>query len=133
MLLVYIETGDNRDCIKILDFPSKPSWLNFHSNPDITQSQWFKEWLKLWCQERYVVLVEECSNTQFLLDTAPPETKFVNISFDLQESGVSGSPLPRPGSGRACGNPHQYQISAAVCTRAGHLLDRNGQIVSDDD
>ncbi len=114
--LVYIETGDNRNYIKILDFLTKPSWLN-HFNPDITQSPWFKEWLKWWCQERYVVLVEECSNTQFLLDTAPPKTEFVNISFNMEENGVS----------------HQYQISASLRTRAGHLLDSNGQIVSDDD
>ena len=115
--LVYIETGNNRDYIKILDFHSKPSWLNSHFNPDITQNQWFKEWLKLWCQKRYVVLLEKCSNTQFLLDTAPPETEFVNISFNLEENGVT----------------HQYQTNASLRTHAGHLLDGFGRIVSDDD
>jgi len=115
--LVYIETGNNRNYIQLLDFPIKPEWLDFHFNPDITQSPWFKVWLKWWCQERYIVLVEQCSNAQFLLDTAPPETEFVNISFNLEKNGVS----------------HQYQISASLRTRAGHLLDSNDQIVSDDD
>ena len=115
--LVYIETGDNRDYIKILEFLTKPGWMDFHFNPDFTQYPWFKVWLKYRCRERYVTLIDTCSNTQFLLDTTPPETEFVSLSFDLQENGVS----------------HHYQINTTVRCRAGHLLDSGGQIVSDDD
>jgi hypothetical protein len=115
--LVYIETGNNRDYIRLLDFPKKPNWLNFPLPPIYTQIPWFKEVLKYYCQEQYIVLIEQCSNVQFLLDIAPPETEFVSISFALEENGVS----------------HQYQICASLRTRAGHLLDSIGHIVSDDD
>ena len=116
--LVYIETGSKADYIQLLDFPIRPAWLDsIDINPNITKSPWFKVWLKLWCQERYIILVEQCSNAQFMLDVASPETEFVSISFALVENGVS----------------HQYQISASLRNRAGHLLNSNGNIVSDDD
>jgi len=116
--LVYIETGTKRNYIQLLDFPNIPKWLqNYHFNPDATQSSWFATVLKWYCQERYVILVKECSDAQFLLDMDPPKTEFVNISFNLRENGVS----------------HQYQISASLRARAGNLLDSKGRIVSDDD
>jgi len=50
-----------------------------------------------------VVLIPHCRNVEFMLDSAPPDTKFVNISFELQEKNVW----------------HKYQISAAVRCKAG--------------
>jgi len=115
--LVYIETGSKSNYIQLLDFHINPKWLNHPSDPRTTQNPWYKAFWKWNCQPRYIVLVKECSNAQFLPDTAPPETEFVNISFNLKEDGVS----------------HQYQISASLRARAGNLLDSNGRIVSDDD
>jgi len=116
--LLYIETGTKRNYIQLLDFPNIPKWLqNHHFNRDATQSSWFTTILKWHCQERYVILVKECSDAKFLLDVDPPKTEFVNISFNLKENDVS----------------HQYQISASLRTRAGNLLDSKGRIVGDDD
>ena len=50
-----------------------------------------------------VVLIPQCSNVQFLLDSAPQDTKFVSISFELSENGVA----------------RQYQISATLRCKAG--------------
>ena len=50
-----------------------------------------------------VVLIPQCRNVQFVLDSAPPDTKFVSISFELEENDVW----------------RKYQISAAVRCKAG--------------
>jgi len=50
-----------------------------------------------------VVLIPRCSNVQFLLDSAPQDTKFVSISFELEENDVW----------------HEYQISATLRCKAG--------------
>jgi prepilin-type N-terminal cleavage/methylation domain-containing protein len=62
-----------------------------------------------------VVLITQCSNVQFGFDEpALPvmKRKFVSISFDLVENGVT----------------RQYQISAALRGWAGNLLDESGNI-----
>jgi prepilin-type N-terminal cleavage/methylation domain-containing protein len=64
-----------------------------------------------------VVLIPQCSNVRFMVDSAAPWSKFVSISFDVSENGVV----------------RQYQISTALRSWAGHLLDGSGNIVSDDD
>ena len=69
------------------------------------------------CEETRLELVRQCSNAKFLLDTAAPRTRFVSISFDLEENGVM----------------HHYQISSALHSWAGHLLDSGDNIISDDD
>ena len=118
--LVYIETGSKSNYIQLLDFPTKQTWLpQWLKHPDLSniQSPWFTTILKWYCQERYIVLIEQCSNAHFLLDAAPPQTELVSLSFNLKEDGVS----------------KQYQISASLRARAGHLLDSKGRIVSDDD
>ena len=110
--LVYIETGNYKNYIRLLDFPTKPSWLNPDINLSDIQDGWIKIWLKGYCQERYTVLVPHCSNTQFLLDTDAPWTRFVSVSFDLEEDGA---------------NQH-YQINASLRAWAGNLLDSSGEI-----
>jgi prepilin-type N-terminal cleavage/methylation domain-containing protein len=118
--LFYIEMGSNGKYIQLLDFSNVPKWFPaWLKNPNLStiQSSWYKAVLKLYCQKRYTVLVEQCSNVQLLLDEDPPETEFVSMSFTLIEDNVS----------------HQYQISASLRNRAGHLLDSDGYIVSDDD
>ncbi len=64
-----------------------------------------------------VVMVSQCSGVQFLLDVAPPQSRYVGISFGLFENGVV----------------RQYEISGVVRGWAGNLLDKDGNIVSDDD
>jgi prepilin-type N-terminal cleavage/methylation domain-containing protein len=68
-----------------------------------------------------VVMVPQCNNVVFRSDEALPvmKRKYVSISFDLVENGVT----------------HQYQISAALRGWAGNLLDESGAFSSygDDD
>ena len=87
--LVYIEAGANADYISLRygDDPTK------------------------------IYLIPQCSNVQFVLDTAAPQTRSVSISFDLEENGAT----------------HNYQVNAALRSWAGHLLDTGGNIVEDDD
>ena len=55
---------------------------------------------------------------QFQFDESPPQSRFVNISFDIVENG----------------SVHQYQINSALRSWAGNLLDEWGTgLVSDDD
>ncbi|MHC4159662.1 MAG: hypothetical protein ACYSSO_11365 [Planctomycetota bacterium] len=115
--LVYIEAGSDRKYIRLLDFPTKPSWVNLDINPGDVQDGSAKAWLKFFCQRRYVTLIPQCSNVQFFLDTNAPQTQFVSISFHLEENSF----------------PCHYQINASLQAWAGNLLDGNGDIVGDDD
>ncbi|MHC4459886.1 MAG: PilW family protein [Planctomycetota bacterium] len=113
--LVYLEMGEARNYIQLLDFPSAANWR-------VTLSSILggtaKQELTLICDERQTKLVSECSNVQIVLDSLPPWSKSVSVSFDLVENGAV----------------RQYQISAALRGWAGHLLDTDGSsLVSDDD
>jgi hypothetical protein len=69
--------------------------------------------------ERYVPLIPECANVQFILDQAPPFTRLVTITFDLTENNLE----------------RRYEITAALRARAGHLLNEAGDaiVATDDD
>jgi len=113
--LVYLEMGQGRDYVQLLDFPSAENWR-------VTLSSILggtaKQELMLICDERQTKLVPECSNVQIVLDSPPPWSKSVTMSFGLVENGAV----------------RQYQISAALRGWAGHLLDTDGNsLVSDDD
>jgi prepilin-type N-terminal cleavage/methylation domain-containing protein len=113
--LVYLEMGQGRDYVQLLDFPSAENWR-------VTLSSILggtaKHELMLICDERQTKLVPECSNVQIVLDSPPPWSKSVTMSFGLVENGAV----------------RQYQISAALRGWAGHLLDTDGNsLVSDDD
>jgi len=120
--LAYIEIGDDADHINILEFSTCPRWLKswFRSRRrqiNIIQRGWFKSLLCWQCQENRISLIPQCSNAQFLLDSPTPQTKAVNISFDLEEQGIMQS----------------YQIGASLRCWTGNLLNSNGEIVSTDD
>jgi prepilin-type N-terminal cleavage/methylation domain-containing protein len=113
--LVYLEMGQNRDYVKLLDFPSAENWRVTLSS---IMGGTAKQELMLLCDERQTQLVPECSNAQVVLDLLPPWSKSVSMSFDLAENGIV----------------RQYQISAALRGWAGHLLETDGScLVSDDD
>ncbi len=68
--------------------------------------------------ETHVRLIPTCQNVQFGLDTAPPRTRRVTVSFDLGEEGAA----------------HPYDVSVTLRAWAGHLLSADGTtLVSDDD
>ena len=113
--LVYLEMGPGRNHVQLLDFPSAANWR-------VTLSEILggtaKQSLILICDERQTTLVSECSNVQIVLDSPPPWSKSVSVSFELLENGAV----------------RQYQINAALRGWAGHLLETDGSsLVSDDD
>jgi len=112
--LVYLETGNDKDYIRLVEFPTDSNEL---ISPDSIQDGSARTWLKTLCQENYTLMVPQCSNVEFSVDTQPPQTRFVSISFDLEE----------------CSTVHNYKIDAGLRSWAGYLLDGSGNIVSDDD
>lgn len=113
--LVYIETGPERNYLRLCDFFSS-------ENPGISLStvkdSITKSWLESTCEEKHVLLLPQCSNVQINLDTTPPRTKCVSILFELTENGII----------------RQYQINSHLRSWAGNLLNQSADsLVSDDD
>lgn len=122
--LVYIEAGNDRDYIEILELSDSFNWINnwfinILPNPiSYLQTSWFKEWVRSYCNESEVVLIPECSNVQFRFDESPPQSRFVSITFELTEDGTV----------------RQYEIDCALRGWAGNLLNSTGTaIINDDD
>ncbi len=114
--LVYIQRGTNGEMLRLCQFSSA-------DNPQValsalalpaTLSQFLFSYTA-----RYVPLIPECANVQFILDRAPPFTRLVTISFDLTENNVV----------------RRYEIAAAPRAWAGHLLNQAGDaiVATDDD
>jgi prepilin-type N-terminal cleavage/methylation domain-containing protein len=114
--LVYVEAGQLRDRLQLLEFSWAMSW-------DLTLSELAdtntKEALMLACTPQQIVVVPRCGNVQFSgLDAVVPRSRFVSISFDLAQNNTT----------------HRYQINASLRTWAGNLLNEAGDaIVGDDD
>lgn len=112
--LVYIEMGTGRDYIQLLDFPSAGDW-------QVTLSSILggtaKQELITLCDERRTRIIPQCSNAQIVLDSAPPWSRSVSLSFDIVENGIV----------------RQYQINTALHAWSGHLLDDSGDVINSDD
>ncbi|MHC4146413.1 MAG: PulJ/GspJ family protein [Planctomycetota bacterium] len=112
--LVYIESGPANDYLYIGEFPSTDSTAIAISSIGSPSTNW---WLAYSSDINYTMLIPQCSNVLFGFDVLPPQSKFVNINFNILENNIV----------------RQYQISAALRGWAGNLLDGGGEIVSDDD
>jgi hypothetical protein len=119
--LIYIELGGDRNRIRLLEFsPTSLSFGWFTNNSfTIQEIKSGQAKVELWirCQQIHTNIFPQCSNAQFLLDTPAPQTRFVSISFGLDEDGIM----------------HEYQINASLRAWAGNLLDSSGEIISADD
>ena len=115
--LVFIETDS--DHIRIMTFSNCPSWLTTYLVClSWLQDTWIKTTLMSYCDEDYVVVIPECSNVQFQFDASPPQSRFVSISFDLTENGIT----------------RHYDIDSSLRCWAGHLIDAAGtDLITDDD
>jgi prepilin-type N-terminal cleavage/methylation domain-containing protein len=115
--LVFIETDNDR--IRMMNFSNCPEWLiTFQIRLNWLQDSWIKTTLMDYCDEEYVVVVPECDNVQFQFDASPPQSKFVNISFELTENDIV----------------REYHIDSVLRCWAGHLLNSDGtDLISDDD
>lgn len=113
--LVYLEAGQEKDRLGLLEFSWTGSWeLTISETQDINT----KTALILACTERRTVLMPECSDVQFHLDDVPPQSRRVGISFNLTENEIE----------------RNYQINAALRGWAGNLLNAAADsIITDDD
>ena len=113
--LVYIDSGANRDHIRLYQCSSASNPIIMLSDIDSVGTSW---WLGFYDSGTYTEMIARCGNVEFLTNLPAPQTRFVSISFDLQENGVM----------------HNYQISASLRSWAGQLLSGSGDsIVGDDD
>jgi prepilin-type N-terminal cleavage/methylation domain-containing protein len=113
--LVYLEAGEGRDCLRLLEFSPDAGWPVPLSSILAGSA---KDELLLICDYRRTDLLPACSNVGFAAEPSPPRSKFITVSFNIVESGAV----------------RRYQISAALRCWAGHLLDTSGDaIVTDDD
>ncbi len=121
--IAYIQRGNSKNYIRILEFYNCPGWLeswfrDLSKQIDTVDDVWFRDLLIEKCGKTYTPVLPQCSNVQFGFDVLPPRSRFVSISFDLVENG----------------SVHQYQISAGLRSWAGYLLNQAGDgLVSDDD
>ena len=115
--LVYIERTAAGESLCLCDFPVVGGVDPVIDLGDIEScsTSW---WLGYGLSIRRTTLIGECSNVEFSFDVLPPLTRFVNISLDLFENGIS----------------RQYQVSGYVRGWGGNLLnDAGDSLVSDDD
>jgi len=106
--LVLIERGAGHDYIGLCEFSaSEVSVISIGGISGLRADDY---------SNSRVRLVPHCQNVAFLFDVSPPDTRLVNIAFDLSEDNVV----------------HHYQINAGLRGWAGNLL-VGGEIVSGDD
>jgi len=112
--LTYIEAGSARNRLRLYTFAPTSSAAISLSSIGALSTNW---WSAYSSQMSYTSVVPTCSNVTFYLDSAPPNSKIVSITFNLLGNGVTSN----------------YQISAALRGWAGNLLGATNNIVSDDD
>ncbi|MFC1633895.1 PilW family protein [Planctomycetota bacterium] len=114
--LVYIEKGADSDHLHFCEFPIS-LWDPAINLSDIQtfSTNW---WVMFNMYVESMALIPECSNVQFQFDVLPPQSKFVNISFEITEND----------------RVREYHIDSALRCWAGHLLNSDGtDLISDDD
>jgi len=112
--LVYIVCGSGRDCLQICSF-SGDTEIELSSIREYSTC-WWSEMIE---DTECIYLLPECSNVSFKYDVNPPQAKFVNISFEIEQKNVN----------------RQYDINTALLGRADNLIDCDDDcmIISDDD
>lgn len=113
--LVYIEKGPGSNSIRLCKFSSAANPTIELSDIAALSTDW---WLGHDAEAEYSAMIPQCGNVVFSVDTAPPNSRFVTISFDVIENEAT----------------RHYQINAGLRGWAGHLLNEDGTaIVGDDD
>jgi len=94
--LVFIDRGPERNYIKLIEY-SDASIVDF-GEVIIPNPGW---------NNNTIILIEECTDVEYHVDLAAPETNFLTISFDISEdSGIQ-----------------HYQLSSRLRCRADYLID----------
>ena len=121
--IAYIEMGPERNYIKLLELTGSSAadevWFQGQSSQiSYLAQETTKNTLTNMCDYSEIAIIPECSNAALTLDTAAPQTKFVNISFNVYEEN----------------RLINYQINGYLRCWSGYLLNSMGTgLVSDDD
>lgn len=111
--LVYLDRGLEGDSVRMWSF-SGGTAVGLGAIGSVSTG-W---WMAYGSSAETTTIVGECSNVQFGYDVLPPESRFVSVSFDLNEDGSL-----RP-----------YEVSARLRATAANLLnDAGNAIIGDDD
>jgi hypothetical protein len=79
--LVLIEKGGDSDILRLCIIPASETSVISISGISLLNTGDYSV--------SYVTLIPECSNVGFAVDAAPPYSRFVSISFGLDENGSS--------------------------------------------
>jgi len=83
----------------------------------LLKTGWAEYLMSTYGNRNELVILPRAANITCSLDTLPPYTRRIEISFDLQTDGID----------------HTHKITAYLRSHAGHLLDAAGEIAADDD
>jgi len=113
--LTYIEAGAAHDHLWLYTFsPSSSDEISLGFIGALT-TNWWSAYGSL---DDPLSLIPECSKVEFgFLPKLPPNSRFVTISFDVDENGI----------------PRHCQVNATLRGWAGNLLGEDGDIVDKDD
>ena len=112
--LIFIEFGEEGDHLSFHKFPSTDKSALGLDSINSYPSKW---WTSYSSEPESVVLLKECENLEIKFDALPPNSKFVNITFEMTENDIV----------------KQYQINADLRSLSGNLLNASKEIISDDD
>jgi prepilin-type N-terminal cleavage/methylation domain-containing protein len=112
--IAYIDKGENGNCLRISTISGAGIFGLSLSDTKAISTLW---WSTMNGTIKTTTIIPQCSNVQFEFDGNPPQTKFVTVSFNLDENGTI----------------HQYQISTSIRCWAGNTLNGSGNIVTTED
>ena len=112
--IAYIEIGEEHDHLHLCTFlSSNSSEIELSSIKEFSSNWWTP-----YCHDvEYVRLLPECSNVYIQFDRLPPQSRFINISFDLTENDIV----------------RKYQVNSTLRSNYINLLDEDNNITVDDD
>ncbi len=115
--IIYIETTADRNILQLVQYSKED--MSGYSSLSLAQIQGntLRPWLDNNFTASYTILIPDCKNVQFTTDLAAPWSRQANISFNLSGNGTD----------------NRYQINVSLLAWSGHLLDDDGNIVTDDD
>lgn len=112
--LAYIDFGSDRNHLYLYTFSSSNNSVIDIASIKAYSTHW---WSSYTGDTESVKLLPECGKVEFYFDAMPPNSKFVNIKFEMTENNIV----------------RQYQINAALRSWNGNYLDESGNIINDDD
>jgi prepilin-type N-terminal cleavage/methylation domain-containing protein len=114
--VMYVETGGGK-YLRLLKFNPASLSSDISRSLSFFQNVYNKSWLVYWYPETYTTLISQCSNMEIRLDSNPPYTRFLSITFEIEKNHEN----------------HMYQISLKLRCYAGNLIYDSDKICTNDD